>query len=137
MTPDATIAFTVPGLPVAWARAGKSGKVSFTPAKQRSFMADVRTIAAHAMKGADPIAGPVEMAVSFVYPWPASWSEKKRARPGAKYKTSRPDGSNLRKLIEDAINGVVYVDDALVVSGLDWKFYGASAETRVVVRVLA
>ncbi|HVI27506.1 RusA family crossover junction endodeoxyribonuclease [Hansschlegelia sp.] len=137
MSSAAAISFTIPGLPVAWARAGRGGGVTFTPAKQRSFMADCRTIAAAAMKGRAPLSGPIEMSVVFAYPWPASWSAKKRAAPGAEWKVSRPDGSNLRKLIEDAINGVVYGDDAQIASGHDWKRFEDSAETRVQIRSLA
>ena len=133
---DTIVTFTVPGIPVRWARAGRGGKFTFTPKDQRSFMADLKTIAADAMGGRPLFNGAVELSCSFVYAWPQSMSEKKRAAPGVRWKTSKPDGDNLRKLVGDGLNGVVWTDDSRVASGHDWKFYGPAAETRVVVRVL-
>lgn len=39
------------------------------------------------------------------------------------YCWKRPDGSNLRKSSEDALNGVVYLDDGQLVDNQDVKFY--------------
>lgn len=118
------IEFTVPGIPVPWARAGGRGKVRFTPAKQKSFMAAVRTIGAAAMQGARPIEGPVELSVRASYPWPKSMSANKRAKPGAHWRTSRPDADNITKIIADGLNGIAWGDDAQIVSLHVWKTHG-------------
>lgn len=123
------VEFTIPGTAVPFARSGGNGKLRFTPKKQRSAMVDVRLMAQRAMQGRPPIAGPVEMVVEASYLPPASWSEKKKA--AAKWKASRPDGDNIAKLIKDACNKIVWLDDAQVVKWAGSKTYGAREETRV------
>lgn len=115
------INFVVPGIPTAWARAGAKGAVRFTPAKQRNFMAAVKTICAAAMRGAPPLSGPIEMSVKAAYPWPKSMTPKKRALSGASWKTSRPDADNCAKIVADAINGIAFQDDAQITSLHVWK----------------
>lgn len=68
--------------------------------------------------------------------WPKSIPPKKRAIPGANWRCSVPDWDNLGKLVSDSLNGVVWTDDARVVSGHVWKRYGDRSETRVRVRML-
>lgn len=115
------IEFVIPGVPTAWARAGAKGAIRFTPAKQRSFMAAVRTIGAAAMRGAPPLSGAIELSVKAAYPWPKSATPKKRAVPGAHWKTSRPDADNCAKIIADALNGIAFQDDAQITSLHVWK----------------
>jgi Holliday junction resolvase RusA-like endonuclease len=114
------VSFDIPGNPLGWARAGRHGKFSFTPKPQAEYMALVRQIAALAMKGQPPIKLPVRISLSFGFARPKSHYRTGRysneLKPGAdQFKhTSRPDLSNLIKLIEDACNGVVFVDDSQV-----------------------
>lgn len=117
------ISFVVPGEAVPWARAGVHGKVHFTPAKQRNYAGVLKLYCQRAMHGRGPIEGPIELSVVAKYAWPKSWSQKRRNAPGAVWKTSRPDRSNLEKIIEDALNTVAWQDDAQVVSGHCWKMY--------------
>lgn len=126
---DATgsiIKFTVPGIPTPWARAGGgSSVVRFTPAKQRSAMGVIKLIGSQAMAGARPLEGPVSLEVVAVYPWPASWSRKRRLEPAAKWKTSRPDVDNVCiKIVADALNGVCFLDDAQIAYVRASKVYG-------------
>lgn len=119
------IEFTVPGEAVPWARAGGGRTVArFTPAKQRSYMGALKMFCARAMQGGAPITGPIELSVMAIYQWPKSLSPKKRALPGAQWKTSRPDADNLTKIVKDALNTVAFGDDAQVVSSHTWKQYG-------------
>lgn len=126
------IEFTVPGVPVPWARAGSRSGVRFTPAKQRGSMAQVKALCIVAMADRNPIEGPVELTVHATWIPPASWSRKKRE--AAKWKTGRPDVDNLGKLVADALNGVAYLDDAQVVRSTVEKTYGPRAE--LVVRIV-
>lgn len=119
-----TIEFTIPGDAVPWARAGAHGKVRFTPAKQRSYMAVLKDFGARAMQGTSPIEGPIELSVMAVYAWPKSMSSKKRALPGAEWKSSRPDADNLSKIVKDALNTITFRDDAQVASLHVWKKFG-------------
>lgn len=131
------VAFTVPGIPCAWARARTRGHIHFTPKKQRAAMTFVQAVAAEAMGAKPPLDGPVRMEVDAVWPWPKSWSAKKRLKFGALWKSSRPDASNIVKLVEDAMNGVVFLDDAQVVRCQITKRYGESAATHIKIEPLA
>jgi Holliday junction resolvase RusA-like endonuclease len=132
------IEFTVPGDAVPWARAGGGRNTPrFTPAKQRNYMGALRMFCAAAMKGKGPLTGPIELSVLAVYGWPTSWSSKKRALPGADWKTSRPDADNLSKIVKDALNTVAWSDDALVTSLHVWKRFGDVPRLSVRIRSLA
>ena len=69
-----------------------------------------------------PIEGPVDVAMWFQFAIPQSWSKAKKANPPAC--TKRPDLDNLAKLVMDAIQGVVFADDASVTSLQLHKSYG-------------
>lgn len=128
--------FSIPGMPVAWARAGKArGGFSYTPAKQRNYGEIVRFAASAAMAGRAPAEGEVELIVSVRLPIPASWSRKKQAeaavgriRPGKK-----PDWDNAGKIISDAMNGIVYRDDAQIVEARISKHYDTHPRVDVLV----
>jgi Holliday junction resolvase RusA-like endonuclease len=129
-----SIEFTVPGNAVPWARsAGGVTTPRFTPAKQRSYAGVLKLYCQRAMDGTGPITGPIELSVMAVYQWPKSWSKRKRSLPGAGWKTSRPDGDNLTKLVKDALNTIAWTDDAQVASWHGWKKY--EALPRLVVRI--
>ena len=132
-----TITFVIPGIPCAWARARLHGKVHFTPKKQAAAMVNVQLAAAPAMRGREPLTGPVRLAISAVWPWPKSWSAKKRRAAGAHYKTSKPDADNVGKLVADALNGICWTDDAQVAELRVTKQYGMAGATYVVVEALA
>ena len=125
----AVINFTVPGEPVAFARAGRNGKISFTPAPQRSFMEIVKMFAQRAMAGRAPMAGPLAMTLRAVYLHPASWSLTKKRR--TRFKTSKPDADNIAKLVKDALSKVAYADDAQIVILRVAKRYGPVAQLDV------
>ena len=131
----APITFMIEGDPVQWARAGRNGRFSFTPKKQAVHMDVIRLAASRVFKGV-PIEGPIELAVSFIYEWPKSLSEKKRKAPGAHYKTSRPDADNLIKIIADALNKIMWHDDAQIVQSRFSKQYGLTSATYVSVTPL-
>ena len=131
------LSFTIPGETVPWARAGVHGKVKFTPKKQSSFMGVVKLFAQTAMRGHPPLDGPLQMVVIAVYAWPKSWSAAKRARPGARWKVSRPDTSNIVKIVEDALNTVLYGDDAQIADSRTIKVYGDVPRCEVRVRGLS
>lgn len=129
------IAFHIPGEPVAFARSGGKGTIRFTPKKQRDFMALVKLAAAAAMDGAPPLDGPLEMTIRATYLVPASWPRKRRN--AARWRTSKPDADNLAKIVADAINEIVYVDDAQIASLSVQKVYGPLAGVTVSVARLS
>jgi Holliday junction resolvase RusA-like endonuclease len=128
------IAFHIPGEPVAFARSGGKGVVRFTPKRQRDFMALVQLAASKAMADQEPFAGPVEMVVRAVYLVPRSWP--KRKADAAKWRISKPDSDNIGKIIADAMNTIVFADDAQVASLTVQKMYGPLAGVTVSVSTL-
>lgn len=131
------IEFTIPGVPTAWARAGTRGRIHFTPGKQRRAMSVVQVLASDAMGDRPPLSGPLAMTVTACWPWPKSMSQRKRSAVGANYRTARPDADNVAKLIADALNGIVFTDDAQVVDLRVKKLFGLSAFTRVLIEPLS
>jgi Holliday junction resolvase RusA-like endonuclease len=128
------IAFDVPGEPVAFARSGGKGTIRFTPKKQRDHMALIKLASLKSMDGQAPFRGAVRMVVRATYAVPKSWSGKKAAR--ALWRTSRPDADNIAKLIADAINTIVYVDDSQVATLFVEKRYGLLPGVLVTVEAL-
>ena len=66
-------------------------------------------------------------------PVPKSWSQKKKNN--LPFATSRPDLSNYIKFIEDALNGHLWMDDALIVKLIAKKHYSEHPQTIVKVKV--
>lgn len=68
-------------------------------------------------------------------PIPKSTSKKTRLLmlEGKIRPTTRPDRTNLCKLMEDVFNGIVYLDDSQIVGGAVEKWY--SDNPRVVVKI--
>lgn len=119
MPPDA-VEIVLAGSPVAFARVrigAKTGRM-FEPAKQQEYKAALRLAAADAMSAHHTMVGAVEMVLSSYFPIPPSWTKKQRvaAMAGGVLPKGRPDLDNIVKLAKDALNGVVYYDDAQIVS---------------------
>lgn len=126
------IRFEIPGEPLAFARAGRNGKFSFTPAPQQSFMGMIKAAASQEMQGRAPMEGALTMRIVATYLVPPSWSKKRKA--AAKWKTSKPDADNLSKIVKDALSKVAYVDDAQVAVLSVAKMYGPVASLLVTVK---
>lgn len=118
----------------------RSGR-AFTPAATQAAHRTLRGELAHATglgKTAQelkwPMTGPLALDVEFLMPIPQSWSKKKTeaARRNDVPHTSRPDVDNLAKLVLDAANGVLWVDDSQLVSVRMEKGYGPTPATVVV-----
>jgi len=118
----------------AFVRHGKVGH--YTPEKTRTYEGIIRTAAMEAMGNRPPIDEPVEFVMRAVFAPPASWSEKKKAAAlcGIIKPAKKPDIDNIAKAWNDALNGVVYRDDALIVKATFEKRYGPQALVAVVVR---
>ena len=95
-------------------------------------------ILAHKNAPKKPIDGAISLSLALHFPRPKSHyrtgkfaKELKATAPH--YHTSRPDGSNCLKFVEDALNGVYWVDDAKIAHAVFMKIY--SDEPKTVVRV--
>ena len=135
------IRIVVPGPPRGWERPADSpsgGKHRFTPKKMRAEQTAIGYIATAAMVGRVPFNGPIDLRVGAFFPVPKSWSKAKRAAAlaGTIRHTSKPDASNVVKLLEDALNRVVWADDAQVCDLTIRKRYSETPRLVVEVRPL-
>ena len=100
----------------------------------------IKTIARRAMKDArlKPLSSPVSLFVRIIRSIPKGSSRKARSEAisGHIWPGTRPDIGNYVKLIEDAMNGEVYLDDALICWSHASKVYGAEPKTIVTVQTL-
>lgn len=110
----------------------------YTPEKTRTYEGMIRTAAMEALGNKAPFEDPVEFVMRAVFPVPASWSGKKRDRAllGELKPGKKPDLDNIAKAWNDALNGVVYRDDALICRMSLDKRYGPQALVVVTVRPL-
>lgn len=136
------IVIELEGEPRGWARVDarvvipKNGKKPFVhfyqDAKTRAFEEALKWKARAAMKGRKPLAGAICVTVFAIMGVPKSWPRKDRdaALTGAMRPTGKPDWDNFAKML-DALNEVVWDDDAQVVDGGVHKFYSEFPRLRV------
>jgi Holliday junction resolvase RusA-like endonuclease len=128
------INLTIPGAPTGKGRprfAIRGGFArAYTPEKTASYESLVKLAAADAMQSSAPFTHPVRVTIHATFAPPASWSEKKRntaiAETNGIRPAKKPDADNIAKIICDAMNGIVYRDDAQVVTLCVEKRYGVS-----------
>jgi Holliday junction resolvase RusA-like endonuclease len=128
------VVFKIHGQATAFARAGSFGKRRFTPPKQSAYKYIVQQCAIGAMQlqGRDtPFDGALKATVRVFYQYPSSWSGKRKLK--TLWKVSRPDADNLAKIVLDALNGIVFADDAQVVELIVKKQYGELSETIITI----
>jgi Holliday junction resolvase RusA-like endonuclease len=111
---------------------------TYTPKKTADFEMLVRTAALRAMLGQKPLTGPLFARIDCYLPIPKSWTKAKReaARAGLLYPVGKPDLDNFKKAVMDAMNGVVYVDDAQIVDDAGKKRYADEPRVDVFIQEL-
>ena len=99
-----------------------------------------RTVAQNAgavMSGRALLEGPLSLRVVFVMPRPKGHFGKTGVRSSAPpYPTVAPDATKLLRAVEDACQGIVFVNDAAVVDQHVFKRYGHPARIEVTVMEL-
>ena len=131
------IEFTVPGEPIAKGRARafvRCGKIGhYTPDKTATYENWVRLFASRAMGNKPPVTGAVALTVDAYFSIPRSWPVKKQedAEVMKIRHLKKPDASNVVKLIEDALNGVVWLDDCQVIQIRASKNYSRIPYVRI------
>jgi Holliday junction resolvase RusA-like endonuclease len=96
----------------------------------------IRTAAMEATSNRLPLDRPVEFILRAVFPIPAPWSAKRRNLAIVREikPSKRPDLDNIAKAWSDALNGVVFRDDALVTRAVLEKTYRPQPLVVVTVR---
>ena len=108
---------------------------TYTPAKTKAYEEEIRDAAKQAMGVSEPLAGAVKVYVMCAYPMPKSMSKADRAKAllGDLKPTKKPDLDNVAKAHLDALNGVIYIDDAQIVRLQVSKVYGEHPCVEVIV----
>jgi Holliday junction resolvase RusA-like endonuclease len=104
-----------------------NGRIGFLDSKTRNMMTWVKVCAIEQV-GQPCLEGPLTLSVEVTVPIPASWSKKKQAMAlaGLIRPTGKPDASNRIKMLEDALNQVVWKDDSQLVDVRLVKRYGTT-----------
>ncbi|MGP1507477.1 MAG: RusA family crossover junction endodeoxyribonuclease [Sphaerochaeta sp.] len=87
------------------------------PQKSRESKQIIAQIAREKMAGHPMMEGALDLYLQVYRVPPKSWSNKRREKAinGNLGITSRPDCDNYLKLVQDALNGIIYRDDASIV----------------------
>lgn len=129
-----TITIRLAGVPQGKGRprfARATGR-AYTPAKTVSYENELRLAAQDAMGDAALLLRPLAVDLIAVFPVPASWSKRRTqmALDGAIAPTGKPDADNLMKCL-DALNQIVFRDDAQIIQCVVMKRYGLRPELRI------
>lgn len=94
----------------------------YTPDKSHDYQSQVRWLAKGAMRGRKPLEGPLRLFLDMRFRLLLSKSQRwqRAALAGEIRPVARPDASNVLKGIEDALNGICWIDDSQIVSG-SWE----------------
>jgi Holliday junction resolvase RusA-like endonuclease len=105
--------------------------------KTRDWRNDIKIVAAELMKGRELYEGALALDVTFFVLRPkghyGSYGVKKSA---PKFPTKRPDTTKLLRPLEDALTGIIWRDDAQIVTQTCSKRYGEPERVEVKVSVV-
>jgi Holliday junction resolvase RusA-like endonuclease len=124
--------FPVPAARPRFVRAGPFVR-TYNPTHVNQYRDLLKYHAQEAMKDRKPLDGALRMSVLCVMPMPESMpaKAKRAAAIGMIAHTKKPDCSNLLKNFEDALNGIVYVDDARLCEVKVLKIYGEKPRVEI------
>lgn len=139
----AALVFSMAGVPRGQGRpraTAKRGYASvYKAGADKKYESSVRAVALKAMAGRDPFEGPLSLALRFRMPIPKSATRRVREgmAAGEIAPTTKPDWDNAAKAICDAMNAVVFVDDAQIVRAFVTKIYAEKPGVDVKVEAFA
>lgn len=118
-------------------RMGKGIRL-YDPKKVAVYKKQLGYLARQAMqeRGLDPFDGPLEVYMVFYRPVQKSISQKELARrlSGVHRPTVKPDLDNYIKSTSDALNGILWADDNLIISLEAKKYYAEQPHLIVEIR---
>ena len=119
-------------------RMGKGIRL-YDPKKVAIFKRQLGLLAKQQMldRGLEPFDGPLEVCMEFHRPVQASISKKERSRrlSGVHRPTVKPDLDNYIKSTSDALNGILWADDNLIISLEAKKYYAEQPHLIVEIRM--
>ena len=120
---------------IVFPRSGKPFVHEYPNPESAAWEKAIGQLAAIHMRGRPPTTRPVALLVHVFKPVPESWSARdyNAALGAAVLPTEKPDWDNYGK-ITDALNSIVWVDDAQVVDGRVIKRYSTHPALRIEVR---
>lgn len=130
ITAPLCIEFAIPGAPVAWQRARRSGDRYYVSGEQQDARDAIRLAYLNEHRRSAPVGGKCSVEYRFVF----QPNKKDLIRGQVVFpcpKGTRPDLDNLVKLVNDALNGLAWLDDAQVVEFYADKVFDHRPETRV------
>jgi Holliday junction resolvase RusA-like endonuclease len=134
------VTFMVEGTPVPkgrprFARRGKFVS-TYSPKTTVDYESKVSESAKLAMGASEPLETPVGAYIYITLPVPASYSKKRTQAclSGEERPTKKSDIDNYCKAIFDGMNGIVFLDDSLVVSLHATKVYGTIGMVEVMIK---
>lgn len=104
---------------------------AITPPASASYERMVQEHARAAMTGSAMLQGPLRLDLVVYFARPLSWRGKQLETV---WHTSKPDWDNLGKMISDAMNGIVFKDDAQIAEAHVSKKYGLMAGVQITVQ---
>lgn len=108
---------------------------AYTPAKTRKWESTARILIAQSMRshGHGIYSGPLDIIVDCYFQIPNSWPQWRKAvaLEGKVWHTVKPDIDNVFKAAVDAMTGVLFCDDAQVVSLRGHKAYAADPRVEI------
>jgi Holliday junction resolvase RusA-like endonuclease len=134
------VTFMVEGTPVPkgrprFARRGKFVS-TYSPKTTVDYESKVSESAKLAMGASEPLETPLAAYIYITLPVPASYSKKRTQAclSGQERPTKKSDIDNYCKAIFDGMNGIVFVDDSLIVSLHATKVYGTVGMVEVMIK---
>jgi Holliday junction resolvase RusA-like endonuclease len=134
------VTFMVEGTPVPkgrprFARRGKFVS-TYSPKTTVDYESKVSESAKLAMGASEPLETPLAAYIYITLPVPASYSKKRTQAclSGQERPTKKSDIDNYCKAIFDGMNGIVFVDDSLIVSLHATKVYGTIGMVKVMIK---
>ncbi len=138
------IRFFAAGKPVAKARhrtgtSKKTGKsYRYTPKNTVRYETYLADLAKMEMSGKNPTKAPIKLDLVLLFEIPKSWPSWKREAAETRFieHTTKPDADNVVKAIKDALNKVVWHDDAQVCQVSVTKVYSDTPGVQIEVTEL-
>lgn len=120
------VTLTIPGIPVGFKRPrfNRATGAVFEESGYRNYKALAQDHMRHAC--AKPFLGPVYIHIAAL--WTCPTSEQRKHPVPVRWRPKRPDIDQIVKSLLDAGNGVLYLDDAQVVSLIATKLTAAQGE---------